>query len=101
MLSGTELEKAGERLEILVNNQDGTEIAQKDLELRGHGELIGAKQSGLGDLDVSDVTREPELLMRAKEEAQHLMDSDPGLHLPENQVLRTFVEKMLRKPVDL
>jgi ATP-dependent DNA helicase RecG len=101
MLSGTELEKAGERLEILVNNQDGAEIAQKDLELRGHGELIGARQTGLGDLDVGDVIREPELLIKAKEEAQRLIDWDPDLLLPENQILRAFVEEMLKKPVDL
>ncbi len=101
MLSGPESEKAGERLEILVNNQDGAEIAQKDLELRGHGELIGARQTGLGDLDVSDVIREPELLTRAKEEAQRLIDSDPDLLLPENQILRAFVEEMVKKPVDI
>ena len=101
MLSGTELERAGERLEILVNHQDGAEIAQKDLELRGHGELIGTKQSGLGDLDLHDVIREPELLMRAKEEAQRLIDSDAELLLPESQILKAFVEEMVRKPVDL
>ena len=88
-------------MEILVNNQDGAEIAQKDLELRGHGELIGARQTGLGDLDVGDVIREPELLTKAKEEAQRLIDSDPELLLPENQILRAFVEEMLKKPVDL
>jgi ATP-dependent DNA helicase RecG len=101
MLSGPESDKAMERLEILVNNQDGAEIAQKDLELRGHGELIGARQTGLGDLDVSDVIREPELLTRAKEEAQRLVDSDPDLLLPENQILRAFVEEMVKKPVDI
>src|SRR4030042_3809198 len=100
MLSGPELEKARERLEILVNNQDGAEMAQKDLELRGHGELIGARQTGLGDLDVGDVIREPELLIKAKEEAQGLIDSDPDLLLPENQILRAFVEEMVKKPVD-
>ena len=101
MLSGTESEGARERLETLVNHQDGAEIAQRDLELRGHGELIGTKQTGLGDLDVGDVIREPELLMRAKEEAQRLVDSDPDLLLPESRMLRAFAEEMVRRPVDL
>jgi ATP-dependent DNA helicase RecG len=101
MVSGMASEKAGERLQILVNHQDGAEIAQRDLELRGHGELIGTRQTGLGDLDVGDIIREPGLLMRAKEEAQRLIDSDPDLLLPESQVLRAFVEEMVRKPVDV
>ena len=101
MLSGTALEKARERLGILVNHQDGAEIAQKDLEMRGYGELIGTRQTGLGDLDLGDVIREPELLIKAKEEAHRLVDSDPGLLFPENQLLKAFVEEMVRKPVDL
>jgi ATP-dependent DNA helicase RecG len=63
--------------------------------------VIGTRQTGLGDLDVGDVIREPELLTRAKEEAQRLVDSDPDLLLPENQILRAFAEEMIKKPLDL
>jgi ATP-dependent DNA helicase RecG len=101
MLSNTASEKAGSRLEILTQSQDGAAIAQKDLELRGHGELIGVRQTGLGELDLTDLMREPEFLVRAKEEAQRLLDADPELLLPENRVLKTFVEAVLTKPVDL
>ena len=101
MLSGRESDQARERLEILVNTQDGAEIARNDLELRGHGELIGTRQTGLGDLDLGDVVRESELLERAKDEARRLIDSDPDLLLPENQILRVFAEEMVQRPIDI
>ncbi len=100
MLPGTAMEKARERLEFLAHHQDGAEIAQKDLELRGHGEFIGTRQTGVGDLDIGEVLGEPELWSRAREEAQRLVDSDPELLFPENQVLRAFVDEMVKKPVD-
>jgi ATP-dependent DNA helicase RecG len=100
MLSNTASEKAASRLEILTKSQDGAAIAQRDLELRGHGELIGMRQTGLGELDLAELMREPEFLVRANEEAQRLLDADPELQLPANRVLKTFVEAVLTKPVD-
>jgi ATP-dependent DNA helicase RecG len=101
MLSDTAAEKAASRLEILTKSQDGPAIARKDFELRGHGELIGMRQTGLGELDVEELMREPEFLVRAKDEAQRLLDADPALLLPANRALKTFVEAVLTKPVDL
>jgi ATP-dependent DNA helicase RecG len=101
MLPGTASEKAASRLEILVKTQDGPEIAQKDLELRGHGELIGMRQAGLGELDLADLMKEPELLSRAGEEARRLIDTDPELIKPQHQLLKTFVDHVLDRPLDL
>jgi ATP-dependent DNA helicase RecG len=101
MLSNTASEKAASRLEILVKSQDGPEIAQKDLELRGHGELIGIRQTGLGELDLADLMKEPALLSRAREEAQQLLDTDPELCKPPHQLLKTFVDNVLKRPLDL
>ena len=94
-------EKALSRLKVLVDHHDGFEIAQKDLEYRGHGELIGMKQTGLGEMDLSEMMREPDLLLLAKEKADLLLDSDPQLANPAHHALKGFVESILARPIDL
>jgi len=94
-------ERALARLRIMADNQDGFEIARKDLEQRGQGELIGTRQTGLGELDLSEMMSEPELLLMAKEKADLLLESDPDLADPRHGRLRNFVESMLKQPVDL
>jgi ATP-dependent DNA helicase RecG len=94
-------ENALSRLKVLVDHHDGFEIARKDLEYRGHGELIGMKQTGLGELDLSEMMRDPDLLFVAKEKADLLLDSDPQLADPSHHALKTFVESILARPIDL
>ncbi|MFH1489780.1 MAG: helicase-related protein, partial [Pseudomonadota bacterium] len=94
-------EKSISRLEILVKSHDGFEIAQKDLELRGQGELTGMRQAGAGELEYSDIIREPELLLRAKEAAEELITADPELLVPGHQTLRAMVSNLLDAPLDL
>jgi len=93
--------KAISRLEVFVHNHDGFKIAEKDLAQRGLGELTGTRQTGLGDMDLGDMIREPELLSRAKREARCLIDADPELQKPQNTALRAFVEYVLTSPLDL
>jgi ATP-dependent DNA helicase RecG len=92
MLSEGVSEESLSRLRALVETSDGFEIARKDLEMRGQGELMGTRQSGRGDLDLRMVFREPELLMTAKGEAEALLDFDPELRRPEHLCLRKIVE---------
>lgn len=94
-------ENALSRIKVLVDHHDGFEIARKDLEYRGHGELIGMKQTGLGEMDLSEMMRDPDLLFAAKEKADLLLDSDPQLADPSHHALKTFVESILAKPIDL
>jgi ATP-dependent DNA helicase RecG len=94
-------ENALSRLKVLVDHHDGFEIARKDLEYRGHGELIGMKQTGLGEMDLSEMMRDPDLLFAAKEKADLLLDSDPQLADPSLHALKTFVESILARPIDL
>ena len=94
-------ENALSRLKVLVDHHDGFEIARKDLEYRGHGELIGMKQTGLGEMDLSEMMRDPDLLFVAKEKADLLLDSDPQLADPSHHALKTFVESILARPIDL
>jgi ATP-dependent DNA helicase RecG len=94
-------ENALSRLKVLVDHHDGFEIARKDLEYRGHGELIGMKQTGLGEMDLPEMMRDPDLLFVAKEKADLLLDSDPQLADPSHHALKTFVESILARPIDL
>jgi len=101
MAAATLSEAALSRLTVLVEHQDGFEIATNDLACRGYGELIGMKQTGLGEVDLSEMIREPDLLLLAKEKADLLLDSDPELSDPGNHVLKRFVESVLARPIDL
>jgi ATP-dependent DNA helicase RecG len=94
-------ESAASRLKTLVDCNDGFTIAQKDLELRGHGQFLGYRQSGVGELDFTEMLKEADLLLEAKEEARRLILNDPHLFLPENRYLRGMLESLLREPLDL
>jgi len=93
LLMGSEglSEKSLLRLKVLVESNDGFEISQKDMEMRGHGELMGIRQAGAGELDFREMFREPELLMTAKKEAEKVLASDPELLSNENCILKEMV----------
>ena len=65
-------ESAHDRLEAMVESSDGFELAEKDLEIRGGGALLGARQSGLSDLRFARITHDRALLEQAREAAQAL-----------------------------
>jgi ATP-dependent DNA helicase RecG len=67
-------ESAIERLEAMVETTDGFELAERDLEIRGEGQLLGARQSGLSDLRFTRLRADRELLERAREAAAELRD---------------------------
>jgi ATP-dependent DNA helicase RecG len=93
-------EEMWRRLKIFTECHDGFEIAQKDLEMRGHGELMGLRQSGVGELDYREMFREPGLLIAAKKEADRVMNADPGLSDHDNRKLKAMLELYLPRPVD-
>ena len=92
MLSDNISDKALSRLKIMTETHDGFEIARYDLELRGHGELTGIRQSGAGELDFVDILNNQELLLKARKEAQDLIESDPYLNHPEHIHLKSLME---------
>jgi hypothetical protein len=59
------------------------------------------KQTGLGEMDLSEMMRDPDLLFLAKEKADLLLDTDPQLADPSLHALKTFVESILARPIDL
>jgi ATP-dependent DNA helicase RecG len=70
---------AVERLQALVDSSDGFELAERDLELRGAGELLGTRQSGLTDLRFASLVADRELLERARREAERLVEDEGPL----------------------
>jgi hypothetical protein len=90
-------EDTRKRLEIMVRTNDGFEIAEADLKLRGPGDLEGTQQSGIAfDLKIADIARDGQLLQYVREVAQTIVDKDPNGSLPENEILWRQL-KSLRK----
>ncbi|HEX6988549.1 MAG TPA: ATP-dependent DNA helicase RecG [Bacillota bacterium] len=81
-------DEARQRLRVMERTQDGFEIAEQDLRLRGPGEIFGTRQHGLPDLRVADPFRDLKLLELARREARRLIETDPGLRRPEHAALR-------------
>jgi ATP-dependent DNA helicase RecG len=75
------------RLNTMVKTNNGFEIAETDLQLRGPGNIEGTQQSGLLDLKVADLTADQELLMLARKCVEDIFAVDPQLAAPENQIL--------------
>ncbi len=81
-------ENARKRLGIMEKTNDGFRIAEADLEIRGPGELMGTRQSGIPDFRVANILRDGRLLGDARGEAFLLVQKDPRLERPEHAVLR-------------
>ncbi len=79
---------ARERLDMMERTEDGFEIAEKDLELRGGGEVLGARQSGMPEFRVAEVPGFTELLAAARDDARLILAKDPGLSSARGQSLR-------------
>jgi ATP-dependent DNA helicase RecG len=79
--------KASPRLKALESHSDGFRLAEIDLELRGEGELVGVRQSGLAQFRVAELPRDRELQERARMRAEHIDSVDPDLEMPEHALL--------------
>jgi len=89
LLAGNKLgTEARERLKIMGETSDGFRIAEKDMEIRGPGDIAGTRQSGLLDFKLADIVRDREILQLAVDQAQEILNVDPELDLPDNRRLR-------------
>ncbi|MGE8943539.1 ATP-dependent DNA helicase RecG [Leptospira interrogans] len=84
-------ETAGKRLAMMCETEDGFLIAEKDLELRGGGEVLGARQSGMPEYRVANVPNFETLLAAARDDAKLLLHEDPDLTSPRGQAIRTLL----------
>jgi ATP-dependent DNA helicase RecG len=81
------------RIEIMVKSNDGFEIAEADLKLRGPGDMQGTQQSGVLDLRIANLARDGELIALTRKAAERILEKDEQLALPENVLLRTQLLK--------
>lgn len=97
LMSGQKLSKEGRRrLETMVMTNNGFEISEIDLELRGPGDLAGTQQSGVLDLKLADLVKDQQILQEARNTVIEIFHEDPLLALPENALLKRFVDKKSR-----
>jgi ATP-dependent DNA helicase RecG len=84
-------ETAKQRLATLRETEDGFRIAEEDLRLRGAGEVLGTRQSGLPEFKLADLSAHAELLAVARDDARLILHRDPELTSPRGQALRVLL----------
>ena len=94
-------EETRKRLEIMVQTNDGFEIAEADLKLRGPGDLEGTQQSGVAfDLKIADIARDGQLLQHVREIASGIIEKDPTGVLLENEILWRQLQSLRKTNVN-
>ena len=101
LMTGDKISKdTMKRIETMVRTNDGFEIAEVDLQLRGPGDLMGTQQSGILNLKIADLARDGQLVVLSRDEAKRLLETDPRLEKPENGMLRQIMEHVFRSKPD-
>ena len=98
LLTGQKLSKdARERLKIMVATNDGFKIAEKDLEIRGPGEIEGTRQSGALNFKLASIVLDKAMLEVARGEVEKILEKDPDLILAENLLIKNFMQEQKHK----
>lgn len=98
LLTGFKISKeARERLQIMEATNDGFKIAEKDLEIRGPGDIEGTKQSGLLNFKLANIVNDKAILEAARNSVQSLLDEDPDLKMAVNLPLKNYLEQQKGK----
>ncbi len=88
------------RIELMTQTNDGFEIAEADLRLRGPGDMEGTQQSGIAfDLKMASITRDSQILQYTRTKAEEILDQDPDLSNPENLILLKQLRKLARDKI--
>ena len=93
LLADAKTDDARARMSVMVETQDGFRIAEEDLKLRGPGEFLGTRQSGMPELVFGDLINDSALMEEARQSAFKLVESDPNLKHPDHEALRRAVEE--------
>lgn len=102
LMTGYKLsEETRKRIQIMVDTNDGFEIAEADLKLRGPGDIEGTQQSGVAfDLKIANLARDGQLLQYVREVAERIIDDDPQATRPENAVVWRHLAEIRKRNVD-
>ena len=85
------------RMDTMVQTNDGFEIAEVDLKLRGPGDLMGTQQSGVLNLQIADIVKDRDILAFARQQAQKIIANDAGLRKPEHAIIKTVYLELTKK----
>jgi ATP-dependent DNA helicase RecG len=85
------------RIETMCKTNDGFEIAEVDLKLRGPGDIMGKQQSGILNLQIADLVKDRAILMLAREHALKLLKDDATMAKPEHQKMKAIFMEMSAK----
>ena len=97
LMTGNKLSKETlKRLETMVLTNDGFEIAEVDLQLRGPGDIMGTQQSGTLDLKIADLSKDAQIVVLAREHARNTLIRDPDLSDPEHSYLNLMLREALK-----
>ncbi|MBQ9509173.1 MAG: ATP-dependent DNA helicase RecG [Bacteroidales bacterium] len=100
LMSGNKLTtESKQRLDAMVSTNDGFEIANIDLKLRGPGDLQGTQQSGILDFKLADLIRDEKLVAYTRNLAMSLLDNDPDLSKPQNVPIARYLAELMRRNV--
>lgn len=98
LMTGVKLSKDTRiRIDTLCATNNGFDIADVDLKLRGPGDLTGTQQSGLMDLLLADLAKDGAVLKAAREAADEILQEDPDLILPKNEPIRTHIDSLRKE----
>lgn len=97
MINATDTEKSRKRLDILNRSNDGFEIANEDLKLRGPGDFFGIRQSGEMQFTLADIYQDAMILQQVAGEVTCLLEEDPDLEMPKNICLRQYLMQYLHE----
>lgn len=101
LMSKYELSSEGrKRLDAMVSTNDGFEIANFDLQLRGPGDIQGTQQSGMLDFKIADIVKDEKLVAYTRNLASQVLDNDPGLRRPEHRRLAENVAKLFKGEIN-
>jgi ATP-dependent DNA helicase RecG len=102
LMAGSEISRdALKRIHLMEKTNDGFQIAEMDLALRGPGEFMGTRQTGLPDFRVTDMVQDIGILQEAREDAFSLAESDPGLGKKKHAGLKRVLERRWAERMDL
>jgi ATP-dependent DNA helicase RecG len=97
LMTGNKLSKEGKlRMETMERTNDGFEIAEVDLKLRGPGDLLGTQQSGVLELKMADISKDHQIIILARNAAVNLLEEDPQVSLEKNSSIRNKMAQILK-----